>query len=376
MSFWKKEKIKPEYLGSQESLTAYQNILQSPGLSFGYTPTIEGLLTQAGLSAQGIGVSPLELPSVTFGYTPSIENLLGQAREVVGGIGQGSLNQAASQYWQDILSGRGINPYVAGSPYQQYQQAALESFQRDVLPQVATQAATKGLLRGSAAERMTGRATSSLSNLLQQQAYDAYQRALQRQYGAAQFIPQQQLAERQAALSGIMGIASGYQGLGQTLAGIQQQNIANQLAQAQYNLGAQQARLSGLMGVAGGWQDLGKTLTGIQQQNIANQLAAAQAINASYGLPAYAPSGISQIIGGLGKIAGPAMGLAGALTGNPLLMAAGFGTSGIFGGREQQQTGYTTQPYRTLPTTYSAPIPTYPGAFSPYGVTLGSVYGF
>jgi len=292
MSFWRREELKPKYQGSEESLATFQNIMQSPGLSFGYTPTIEGLLTQAGLSAQGMGVSPL--------------------------------TSMANQYFSDLLSGKGINPYEAGSPYYQYQQAALQSFQRDVLPQVATQAAAKGLLRGSAAERMTGRATSSLANMLQQQAYGAYQQALQRQFGAAQFVPQQQLAE-------------------------------------------QQARLSGLLGVAGAYQNLGSLLTNIQQQNIANQLAAAQAINASYGLPAYAPSGISELIGGLGSIAGPAMGLAGALTGNPLLAAAGIGMSGFGNRSAAEQNVQSIMPYNPK---YR---PIYSGM---YPVTYGSVGGF
>jgi hypothetical protein len=259
MSFWRNEKLSKEYQGSADVLSNLNNIIrQNPKsqVTFGYTPTVEGLLNQAGMTAQGIGTSPL--------------------------------TGLANQYFSDLLSGTGLNPYEAGSPYQHYQQAAVQNFQENVLPQIATGAAAKGLLRGSSAERSVSRSSSQLANALQQQAYGAYQQGLQRQYGAAQFVPQQQLAEQQARLSGLLGVGQGYSNLGQMLAGI-------------------------------------------QQQNIGNQMNAGQLVNAQYGYPQYEASGLSKLIGGVANIGGQALGAAGA--------AGGFGNlfSGLFGGGQQQQ---------------------------------------
>ena len=277
MSFWRREKLTPEYQGSAAVLSTLNNIIrQNPKsqVTFGYTPQVESLLNQAGLTAQGIGQSPL--------------------------------TNLSNQYFSNLLKGTGLNPYEAGSPYQQYQQAALQNFQTNVLPQLATSAAAKGMLRGSSAERAVSRSSSQLANALQQQAYGAYQQGLQRQYGAAQFVPQQQLAEQQARLSGLLGVGQGYSGLGGMLANL-------------------------------------------QQQNIANQLAAGQAINASYALPQYEPSGLS-------KILGTAVGLGGQLIGSAG-QAGGFSNlfSGLFGNRSGSRVNpYSGQQYYPA---YSPPSP-------------------
>jgi len=249
MSFFKKEKLTPEYQGNADVYSGLQNIInQSPEsqVSFGYAPNMERLLTQAGLSAQGIGTSPL--------------------------------TSLANQYMQNTTSGQGLNPYEEGSPYQQYQQAAMQNFNQNVMPQVATGAASRGLLRGSAGQNATSQAMTNLGNQLQQQGYNAYQQGLQRQYGMAQFAPQQQLNEQNAMLSGLLNTSQGYGNLGQMLAGA-------------------------------------------QQQNIGNQLNAGQAMNSSYAIPQYTPSGFSQLLSGIGQLGGQVIGAAGQAQGLGKLFA-------------------------------------------------------
>ncbi|MCM8789863.1 MAG: hypothetical protein NC916_02430, partial [Candidatus Omnitrophica bacterium] len=123
--------------------------------------------------------------------------------------------------------GKGLNPYEPGSPYYQFQQATMANFMQNVMPQLTAQAASSGMLRGSASERATARAGEGLGNLLQTQAYNEYLQRLNQQYETAKY-----LSELPSRYMGLMGqvasaYAGGYQpiqyapsGLAQLLSGI------------------------------------------------------------------------------------------------------------------------------------------------------------
>jgi hypothetical protein len=183
MGFFTREKLEPEYQGNPLAYTFLQNLLQAPG-------------------------APTQL---------------------------GPLSQLAQTYMSDILSGKGLNVYEQGSPYSQYQQAALQNFQRNIAPQVIEPFAASGMLRGSSSQGAASKSLTDFSNTLQQQAYGAYQSGLGRQYGIAQFAPGLELQQQYAPIQ----------------AGLQSASLINQ----QYGLPQYEA--SGLSKLLGGLFNLG-----------------------------------------------------------------------------------------------------------------------
>ena len=220
----------------------------------------------------GLGQQMQGLQTPGFGQA---RNMLGQAGDIYG-----SGSQPSMDYYQNLLSGQGLDPYAAGSPYQNYQKSALQNFQTNVMPQVASQASASGLLRGSTAANTTESAMNQLTNQLQQQAYGDYQTGRQMQYGAAGNLGNM-----------LFGQAQGLAGLGGQYGNLAQQQYGNELA-----------KLQGLGGLYG-------------QQ-------------AQAGLQVQQPTGFSKFLGALLGMGGQTIGAAG--------QAGGFGNLFSFGQQPQR----------------------------------------
>jgi len=198
---------KPEYLGSPETL-AYVRQIQGTTPASVYSEDVTGALR----GAAGI-----------YGKTPN-------AFRAMDAVNQ-PLANATNQYLSRMLN---QNQNVMDTEgFQQYRQSMMSQLGQG-LTAAAGQAGASGMLRGSGAERLTGRVTSDIMNQLGQQAFAAQQAGLQRQFGAAGLASQRELGLRGQAFSEYMGQqglglqrAAGMAGLGQLYAGLNQQDIAN-----------------------------------------------------------------------------------------------------------------------------------------------------
>ena len=187
------KKQKPEYLGGKQLTDTYSDVRN---------------------------IMPLN-PS--FQYTGNVENQIGNLNKITPG------QNAGLSYLTNMIQEPGKNVYESNA-WNNFQNTTTNRFgdiMSKQLGQLANQAASKGMLRGSSSERMVQNAGQDLFGQLQamlgQQGFQAQQAGLNRAMGAAQFLPQMELNKDQSAINS-------YMNLGNTLAGLQQQGYQNKLS--------------------------------------------------------------------------------------------------------------------------------------------------
>ena len=172
-------------------------------------------------------VSDITPITPAFNYTKDVENQINDINKIT------PEQNTGLSYLANMIQEPGKNVYESNA-WNNFQNTTTNRFgdiMAKQLGQLASQAASKGMLRGSSSEKMVQNAGQDLLGQLQatlgQQGFQAEQAGLNRAMNAAQFLPQMELNKNQSGINA-------YMGLGNALAGLQEQGYQNELNK--YNL--------------------------------------------------------------------------------------------------------------------------------------------